>query len=97
MRVANLPDATPDNEARLEDWWLEARTKIAEKDMKAFDARVMLTCWSLWKQRNPRAFNNVSRQCSAAELVSRIKEELVLWSLARTNCNLGGSINPLGE
>jgi hypothetical protein len=71
MRDANLRDVTPDNEARLEDWWLDGRTRIAEKDRKAFDARVMLTCWSLWKQRDARAFNNVSRQCS--ELVSRIK------------------------
>jgi hypothetical protein len=72
FRDANLPDSTPDNDARLDDWWLSARARIAEKDMRLFDARVMLTCWSLWKQRNARAFNNVSRQCSVVELVGNI-------------------------
>jgi mannosylglycoprotein endo-beta-mannosidase len=97
LRNANLPDVTPENEASLEDWWLNARTRVLERDRKAFDARVMLTCWSLWKQRNARAFNNVSRQCSAAELTRRIKDELVLWMLARQGCNLGRSANLLGE
>jgi hypothetical protein len=53
----------------------------------------MLICWSLWKQRNARAFGNVEQQCLAMDLVSRIKEELALWSLARiTMSGAGGSM-----
>jgi hypothetical protein len=37
FRDANLPDITPDNDARLEDWWLLARTRIEEKDMRTLD------------------------------------------------------------
>jgi hypothetical protein len=81
----------------LEEWWLASRARIAEKDRKSFDARVMLTCWSLWKQRNARAFNNVSRQCTAAELVGKIKEELGLWSRARKYSVHGGSLFPVRE
>jgi alpha-D-ribose 1-methylphosphonate 5-triphosphate synthase subunit PhnL len=50
-----------------------------------------------WKQRNARAFNNVALQCSAMQLVSRIKEEFRLWNLARPNTRAGGSSLRVGE
>src|SRR5438132_13706328 len=37
-------------------WWLEARLQYHKQHRKEFDTFVVLTCWSLWKQRNARAF-----------------------------------------
>jgi hypothetical protein len=56
MRQENLPDVTPSIEDQLENWWLLARQRVQASSRKAFDARVMLTCWLLWKQRNVRVF-----------------------------------------
>jgi hypothetical protein len=97
LRQADLFDVTPTVEDRLEDWWLTARARFRDRERQDFDTRVMLTCWSLWRQRNARAFNNQNQQCSAMQLVSRIKEELSLWKLARHFGDAGGSQLGLGE
>jgi hypothetical protein len=83
MQQASLPDVTSTNDDRLEEWWTKARARIPKKDVKSFDVRVMLTCWSPWKQRNTRAFANLRLQCPALELVRRIQDEMAQWVLAR--------------
>jgi hypothetical protein len=97
MSQANLPDVTPANEDKLEEWWMRSRARVRSRERKTFDARVMLTCWSLWKQRNARAFANATLQCSAMELVRRIQEELAQWAVARFGPAVGGSYTLLGE
>jgi hypothetical protein len=76
---------------------LAARARVPERERKGFDARVMITCMSLWKRRNARVFSNVTLQCTASELVVRIREELAMWSLARVNQVSGGSLDRPGE
>jgi hypothetical protein len=78
FREANLEDVTPTVDDRLEEWWLSARARFRDSERRDFDARVMLICWSLLKQRNARALNNINQQCSATQLVSRIKDEFRL-------------------
>jgi hypothetical protein len=56
LRDANVPYVQPSVDDRLEDWWLVARQRIQVRERSGFDARVMLTCWSIWKQRNARVF-----------------------------------------
>jgi hypothetical protein len=97
LREANLLDVTLTVDDMLEEWWLTAKARFRDKERRGFDARVMLTCWSLWKQQNTRAFNNPNQQCSAMQLVSRIKEEFSLWKLARNFGYTGGSHLGLGE
>jgi hypothetical protein len=97
MRQANLSDVTPVNEDKLEEWWMQSRVRVRSSERKTFDARVMLTCWSLWKQRNARAFANVRLQCPAVELVRRIQEEFAQWAIARAWPAVGGSHDLLGE
>jgi hypothetical protein len=96
FRDANVPYAQPSVGDSLEDWWLAARQRIQVRERSGFDARIMLTCWSIWKQRNARVFQN-SNQCSAMELARRIKDELTLWRLARARVGVGGSFRTLGE
>jgi hypothetical protein len=43
----------------LEEWWLRERAKFTAKMRKNFDALIILGCWSLWKNRNVRVFNNL--------------------------------------
>jgi hypothetical protein len=98
MRDANLPDVTPSSEDQIGEWWLTLRQQVETRQRRAFDARVMLRCWSLWKQRNTRIFRNMEQQCSARALVIRIKDELALWNLARiTTSGVGGSTIRLRE
>jgi hypothetical protein len=76
MRLAALPDVTPTVDDKLEDWWLRSRQRVPSAGRKEFDARVMLTCWLIWKQKNARVFGNLSQHCSARVLVDRITDEV---------------------
>jgi hypothetical protein len=49
---------------------------------EAFDTLVILTAWLLSKKRNARVFGNAWQQCTIPHLV-RIKDEFILWKMAR--------------
>jgi aryl carrier-like protein len=44
---------------------------------KGFDSLLVLTWWTVWKERNNRSFNGAMQQ--AATLASWITEEASLW------------------
>jgi hypothetical protein len=81
--------AIPDAHDTIQSWWLSARRGIASRDRRGFDSLVILIGWRLWKQRNARCFQNVSRQFSVQGLVNQIVDEWKQWYLA----GLGGSRN----
>jgi hypothetical protein len=85
--AAGLNIREPTTESKFEDWWSCARELVAPKNRRGFDTLALLIAWSLWKQRNARAFNNQQRQLTVHQLVERIKDEFELWRLAR----VGGS------
>uniref|UniRef100_A0A453JT76 Reverse transcriptase zinc-binding domain-containing protein n=1 Tax=Aegilops tauschii subsp. strangulata TaxID=200361 RepID=A0A453JT76_AEGTS len=72
----------PDGNNTLETWWGATRKHIHKTYRRAFDSLVSLVCWSIWKQRNNRVFRDNSNWMSATELVTKIFEELHLWTLA---------------
>jgi hypothetical protein len=76
---------------------MRSRARVRSSERKTFDARVMLTCWSLWKQRNARVFANARLQCPAGELIRRIQEEFAQWAVARVWPTVDGSHALLGE
>jgi hypothetical protein len=64
---------------------------MATRDIRGFDTLVLLTAWSIWKQRNARAFNNLNQQWSTHQpLVERIKEEFKLNRLRALGGCFGG-------
>jgi hypothetical protein len=83
----------PQRDSKLEDWWLENRSRIRWKDRRKFDTLTILTAWMLWKQRNARVFNNDRDQCGVAQLIQRIKEEFAQWEAAAA----GGSTGTVRE
>lgn len=66
----------------LENWWLRSRDTLPRINRKGFDSLVMLICWSLWKQRNARVFNNFPLQKNVLQLSGMIIAELKLWKMA---------------
>jgi hypothetical protein len=46
----------------LEEWWLNTRSNLNKGTKKKLDTWVLLICWSIWKQRNARAFGNIDKQ-----------------------------------
>lgn len=63
----------------LESWWLRSQSIMPRRVKKGFDLIVLLVSWTVWKQRNARAFNNREQQCNAVSLVYRISDELHAW------------------
>lgn len=72
----------PEGNNTLKTWWGATRKHIHKTHRRAFDSLVSLVCWSLWKQRNNRVFRDNSSWMIATELVTKIFEELHLWTLA---------------
>jgi hypothetical protein len=83
LQRAGLRIEEPNEHSRLETWWLEVRGRIRVKDRPWFDTLVILTSWTVWKQRNARVFGNTSEECNTGPLIDRIHDELSVWVSAR--------------
>ncbi|EEE56168.1 hypothetical protein OsJ_05086 [Oryza sativa Japonica Group] len=67
-------------EENLTDWWTNARRFFRTGYRDIFDSVVALICWSLWKERNVRIFEQKVR--TPEQLVEDIKEEILVWKTA---------------
>jgi hypothetical protein len=45
---------TPDQNAKLEDWWQLARKRLPKELRRSFNSAVLLSTWNMWKEHNPR-------------------------------------------
>ena len=61
------------------DWWQFGRKRFGKVDRR-FDSLMILTFWTIWKERNRRTFDNVTQ--SVDEVVNRVFEEAVAWARA---------------
>ena len=59
------------------DWWLAGRKRFGKAERKCFDTLVILIFWTIWKERNRRTFDHVSR--SVNDVVNLVFEEAVSW------------------
>lgn len=75
------------NDTSLTEWWMAARLNFWTGYRDIFDGVFALTCWFLWKERNARVFEQ--KFWSTEQLVSDIKEEILIWKSAGifTTCN----------
>ena len=64
----------------VKDWWMEVINKKAP-NRKAMMSLAMLVSWEIWKERNARVFRHHSS--TNAMVVTRIKDEAIMWGLAR--------------
>jgi hypothetical protein len=62
LRRASLNIQEPGLDSNLERWWTEARKRVRKLDRKRFDSMIIITAWTLWKQRNAGVW-----ECSRAE------------------------------
>lgn len=71
-----LADVVAPGDVGIFVWWSWAQRRVPRASMKGFDSLVMLTGWSLWKERNARTFRNEATQ--AHGLCLAILEETCL-------------------
>ena len=53
---------------------------------------ILVTCWSIWKERNARVFNNTEK--TVDRLVEEIKDEVRLWCQAGAKHLAALVVNP---
>jgi hypothetical protein len=70
----------PDANSSLVDWWLQARAQAPNPFRRGFDTLVLLVSWEVWKERNRRMFENLSR--TPAEVLALIRNEGDSWIAA---------------
>ncbi|BAS93401.1 Os05g0326900 [Oryza sativa Japonica Group] len=69
-----------DKNRSLAEWWLTERRRFRTSYRTDFDSAFMLICWVIWKERNARIFQNVSRTHESLE--DDITEETAVWRVA---------------
>jgi hypothetical protein len=50
---------------------------------------VISTAWTLWKQRNARAFRNEREQKTVDQMLVQIRDEFHIWERAKRGERLG--------
>jgi hypothetical protein len=69
----------PQQNTKVERWWTEARKRVRKSDRRHLHTLIILTAWTLWKQRNARVLSNVERQINTDQIVDKVGEESQLW------------------
>jgi hypothetical protein len=83
LRIFHLQHRVKVLEGAVLDWRISSRKHIPEGVRKGFDSLFFLVGWLIWKERNARTFNGVSK--SPAILEGLVLEEANLWCLAGFN------------
>jgi len=77
LHSIGLQSLVPQPTSILCDWWQRARKLARKAARRGFDSAVLLITWNLWKERNRRTFDGVSR--TSAQLCNIILEEVNAW------------------
>lgn len=91
LRSANLRIGDPGVTGNLQRWWTEARKRVRRFDRKRFDTMVICTAWTLWKQRNARAFGNEREQKTVEQVLVQVSDVFHLWERAKRGGRLGAT------
>ena len=80
LRRCNLIALVPAADAKLIEWWPDARCRVPKLQRKGFDSLVLLTVWMLWKERNARVFQRAAE--TVPSICRRIAGEIDLWKIS---------------
>jgi hypothetical protein len=58
-------------------WFTEVAGHASSTRSKGIQSLLILVCWSLWRERNARVFDD--REKHPSRLVTKIKDEAQLW------------------
>ena len=72
----------------LVDWWQNMRSTIPKHFKRSFNSLVLLVSWMVWKERNQRTFDRITR--TSSQLIALILEEADAWVAAGFRCNTLG-------
>jgi hypothetical protein len=75
--LLGLQALTPSGDERLGLWWLRQRDRLTSEGRPTFDTLFMLVAWTLWKERNNRAFHRAS--ASLQQIVDAARREADDW------------------
>ena len=79
-KVANNSQPRPAAASSLNLWWLDQINNKPKEAARSMNAIINLVCWSLWKERNTRVFNNLLSPPSV--VFSKVVEEATVWLAA---------------
>ena len=78
LGVEILPPSTVSN--TLKGWWKKCRVRFHKHNKPFFDGIIIYFWWNIWKERNRRTFNHISK--SAEEVAFLAKEDVQQFNLA---------------
>jgi len=64
----------------LKGWWKKCRVRFHKHNKPFFDGIIIYFWWNIWKERNRRTFNHISK--SAEEVAFLAKEDVQQFNLA---------------
>jgi len=64
----------------LKGWWKKCRVRFDKHNKPFFDGIIIYFWWNIWKERNRRTFNHISK--SAEEVAFLAKEDVQQFNLA---------------
>jgi ribosomal protein S14 len=82
LEPVGLTVLVPERPDDLGEWWMQQRVLLHPDARLAFDTLLLLTSWTLWKERNSRTFRGIA---STVEIIYRT---LIWFRKPRTGSKL---------
>jgi hypothetical protein len=79
-----LQHLVPLDDSCLSERWQNTRTAILKPFKRSFDSLVLLVSWKVWKERNQRTFDSITR--TLAQLFTLILEDADAWIVVGFRC-----------
>ena len=80
MKLQITLNPRPTAASSLNLWWLDQIHNKPKEAARSMNTVINLVCWSLWKERNARVFNNLLSPPSV--VFSKVVEEATVWLAA---------------
>ena len=78
LQALHYETEPPNDTDTLEIWWTRQRVGFGKSKRKSLDSLIIITAWSIWKNRNAWGFNNPRQQRTVERLVTTVVDEFRL-------------------